>query len=128
MRTIKLSPELTYDIRAMCNHNINSTDRSLSQDYEELRDLTLHDKRFRLIITLEEKIPLCSDIIVNILVKHILDIVDCNEDDTEEMNAFYEYLTNTHGWTGDDSGYLLKATTVEALEYGVRWLINSFER
>ena len=124
MRTITLSKALTKDIHDTCQHYIENTDKSLSQDYEELRDMTHGNERFKLTVTLEERIPLCCDTVINILVKHILDIVDCNEDDTEEMNAFYQYLEDVHGWDGEcHSEYLLEATTIEALQYCVEGII-----
>lgn len=125
MRTIKLSSNLTRDICDMCDHYIDDTDGSLTQDYEELRDMCTHDQRFRMTVTLEERVPQCSDIIVNIVVKHIMEIVDCNEDDTDEMNALYKYLDTVWDFEScDHQYYLLKATTIEALEYCVTWLIN----
>lgn len=127
MRTITLSKQLQTDLFHSCCYFIDNQDRRLSQDYEELRDITKNDSnRFKVTVSLEERIPYCKDIIINILVKHILEIVDCNEDDTEEMNAFYDYVTGVYarpGWFDGDA-YLLKATTVEALEYVVRWVIT----
>jgi len=124
MRTITLSKELVQDIHATCEHYINDTDGQLTQDYEELRDITQCDNiRFKVTVTIEERIPSCADLIVNILVKHILELVDCNKDDTEEMNALYQYLENAWGFNPNNQPYLLKATTLEALEYCVRWLI-----
>jgi len=125
MRTIRLSKELTDDIHTTAQHFIENQDRKLSQDYEELRDMCKHDNRFRMVVTLEERIPYCSDIIVNILVKHILDIVDCNEDDTEEMNAFCNYLEEVHGMPIGPLLSMMKEPTVDALEIAVRWLINA---
>ena len=132
MRTITLSNNLTKDIHDTCQHYIdNGSDTHtghLSQDYEELRDMTMHDKRFKLTVTLEERIPLCSDTVVNILVKHMMEVVDCNEDDTDEMNAFYQYLEDVWNWNSEHhTKYLLKATTPEALEYCVKWLINRMD-
>lgn len=125
MRTLRLSKNLTFDIHTTCQHHIDNTDRSLSQDYEELRDMTNHSERFRLVVTLEEKIPVTSDTLFNIVAQYIMDLVDADEDDTEEMNALYMYLEDVWRWDGEAHPYLLKATTEEAIEYLARWLINT---
>jgi len=124
MRTVRLSENLTRDIFHMCNHYIDNTDGTLTQDYEEIRDMCTHDKRFRMVVALEEKIPECSDLIVNVVVKHILDIVDCNEDPEEYMTALLEYLEEVHGMNIVDYQAMVKLQPVEALEYGVKWLIT----
>jgi hypothetical protein len=125
-RTIQLSKNLTRDIHDTCQHYIDNTDKLLSQDYEELRDMTHGNDRFKLTVTLEERIPHCQDLVVNMMVKYILEVVDCNEDDTEEMNAFYDYVTWKYAQVGffDGDAFLLKATTTEALEYVVNWIVG----
>jgi len=126
MKSLSVSKNLSNDIHNMCQHLIDNTDKSLSQDYEELRDMTLNNDRFKTTIIIEERIPECKDLIVNILIKHILDLVDNDEDDTEEMNAFYKYITYRYARPGyfDDNDFLLRATTIEALEYVIHWLIG----
>lgn len=128
MRTLTLSKNLTSDINDMCIHNILHA-VPLSQDYEELRDMTFNNDRFKLTVTISDRIPQCNDIIINILVKHILDLVDSEEDDTEEMNAFFDYVVFRYYAVGyfEDDEYLLKATTIEALEYVVKHINDSHD-
>ena len=127
MRTITLSKQLTAHIHSMCisniEHNGPTNTFGLEQGYEELRDMTRGNDRFKLTVTLEERIPQCSDIIVNILVKHILNIVDCNEDDTEEMNALYEYISSTYSRPGYIDDTCFPGDTIEQLECCVHWVI-----
>ncbi len=130
-RSIKLSRNLTSDIHNMCQHFISNRESNdaytISQDYEELRDMTHYNDRFKLTVILEDVVPESKDLILNLLVKEILCMVDDDEDDTDMMNAFYQYLSNTYTWDGEQdphSSYLLKAVTVEALEYCVQWVID----
>lgn len=123
-RSITLSKNLTVDIFNTCQHFIDYQDRELSQDYEELRDMADCSNRFKLTVTIEERIPKTADIMLNVFVQHILTINDCNEDDTEEMNAFYQYLEHNWNFNGENHPYLLKATTPEALEYCIPLVIN----
>jgi hypothetical protein len=115
------------DIKDMCNHYIENRDGNMfttGQDYEEVRDICLAPSKYRVVVSIEEKIPPCADLVVDILVKHILDVIAGGDDDVEEMNAFYFYMHKIYQFDGEEHAYLLKATTEEALEYCVRWILN----
>ena len=128
MRAIRISKNLKDDIYNTCMHFICETDRPLSQDYEEVRDICKSDNsRFKVVVSLEERVPSTGDYLIDLLVNHILDLVDADEDDTDAMNAFYTYLSLQYPWDGEQDPhyhYLLKATTIEALEYCVLWSLQ----
>lgn len=122
-RTIKLSRNLTICINTMVDHHIANSIGQLSQDWEELRDMTHINDRFKLTVTLEDIIPECNDIILNLIVKEILCMADDDENYIDMMNGFYQYLCNTYSWKSEQD-HLLKATTIEILEYCIDWVIG----
>jgi len=122
---IRLSRNLIRDINSMCQYYIDNTDGSLTQDYEDLRDMTaIVNNRIALAVQHETRVPISKDVIVNVLVMRILDLVEI--DSTKEMDALLNYITYKYYRVGyfDNDPYLASATTVESLEYIVNALVE----
>lgn len=91
-----------------------------AQECIKLANILDIPKRFAIEIKRIELVPDTRDIIVNIMVKHILDLYDAGEDPQNEENALWVYLNHRYNFDTDEHDYLLKATFEEAIYYAVQ--------
>lgn len=116
-----LSKELIDSIHTLCEVQLdNYVDHA---EYSELLDL-VHNVPRRLAIEIKRIVLVAdsNDLIINLLVNHILDLYDAEEDTCEAENTFWAYLQDRYNFDPESEpfySYALKATFEEAANYAL---------
>ena len=120
---MKLSRETIRDIMNMAEHYLDDTDdtdraHELSSLVKLLENLP---RRFAIEIKRVELVPETADLILNVLIKHVMELIDTPDGAVNEENAVWEYMKLKYGYDieEDDDDYYLKATFEEAISYAI---------